>query len=288
MNAVVISKADSGASQHYFKNEDVPVISNCTKTQVGPTVSLPDGTSMQATKTGNLELSPLLSKKATAVHVFKGIQNSSLLSIGQLCDDDCVAVLKKKDINIYKDDKVIISGTRNFYDGLWDVEIPVRDTTVKTMTITPTHTHNRLCAGNSPVETNQNATVTQKLNAIIRKAQTKQELVQYLHGCCGSTTLATWAKAIKNGNFITWPGINDIKVLQDGVPSVATAKGHLDQERKNLQSTKKQEDDYFPLPDTPNTKTYQACATLVAFIAKGMAYHDLTGKFPHISSRGYQ
>ena len=144
VNSVVVAKADSGASQNYFKNEDVPVIQNCTKTQVGPTVSLPDGTAMQATKTGNLELSPLLSKKATAVHVFNGIQNSSLLSIGQLCDDDCVAVLKKRDINIYKDDKVIISGTRNYYDGLWDVEIPVRSTPLTNIAGTALHTHNRL------------------------------------------------------------------------------------------------------------------------------------------------
>ena len=151
VNAVVVAKADSGASQHYFKNEDAPVIRNCTKTQVGPTVSLPDGISMQATKTGNLELSPLLSKKATAVHVFDGIQNSSLLSIGQLCDDDCVAVLKKKDINIYKDNKCIISGTRNYYDGLWDVEIPVKITPLTTIADAALHRNNRLCAGNPPV-----------------------------------------------------------------------------------------------------------------------------------------
>ena len=144
-----------------------------------------------------MELSPLLSKKATAVHVFDGIQNSSLLSIGQLCDDDCVAVLKKRDINIYKDDKCIISGTRNYYDGLWDVEIPVKSTPLTTIADAALHRHNRLCAGNPPVGKNENGAIQQKINAIIRKTQSKRELIQYLHGCCGSPTLATWAQAIK-------------------------------------------------------------------------------------------
>ena len=97
---VVVVKAYGDTSQHYFKSEDVTVIKNCIKTQVEPTVSLPDGTAMQATKKRNLELSPLLSKKATTVHIFDGIHNFSLLSIGQLCDDDCVAVLHKRKINI--------------------------------------------------------------------------------------------------------------------------------------------------------------------------------------------
>jgi hypothetical protein len=78
-----------------------------------------------------------------------------------------------------------------------------------------------------------------------------------------------------------------------------STKGHLDQERKNLQSTtrippsdattaenKTQEDTFFPMPDTPNIKSFDACASIVPFVAKNTAYHDLTGRFPHQSSRG--
>ena len=97
---VVVAKADSGALQHYFKTANVAAVKNCTSTIVGPTVSLLDGTTMMATHKGNLELAPTLTKKETSVHVFSGIENSSLLSIGQLCDDDCVAVLNKHKINI--------------------------------------------------------------------------------------------------------------------------------------------------------------------------------------------
>jgi hypothetical protein len=130
-----------------------------------------------------------------------------------------------------------------------------------------------------------------QLNAIIRKDQSKTQLVQYLHGCCGSPVLSTWKKAIKNGNFITWPGIDSIS-LSSLPKSIATAKGHLDQERKNLQTTQvkqntdTEDDEFSPLSDTPNEKSYSACAKIVPFVTKEMAYHDLTGRFPHRSSRG--
>ena len=61
---------------------------------------------------------------------------------------------------------------------------------------------------------------------------------------------------------------------------------------KNLQSTKPTfsaiDDDYFPRPNHPNIKTFDACAAIVPFNAKNTAYHDLTGRFPHTSSRGNQ
>jgi hypothetical protein len=80
--------------------------------------------------------------------------------------------------------------------------------------------------------------VPQQAKAIIRKDQTKTELAQYLYGCCSSPAVSTWKKAIKNGNFITWPGIDTISLDRDLPKSVASTKGYLDQECKNLQSTR--------------------------------------------------
>jgi hypothetical protein len=67
----------------------------------------------------------------------------------------------------------------------------------------------------------------------------------------------------RNGNFITWPGIDDLSINFHLEDSVDSAKGHLDQERKNLQSTRikletdetditdESDEDCFPLPDMP-------------------------------------
>ena len=46
--------------------------------------------------------------------------------------------------------------------------------------------------------------------------------------------------------------------------------------------------DFFPPSDTPNIKTYETCAALVPFTTCSLAYHDLTGRFPHRSTRGNQ
>ena len=67
---------------------------------------------------------------------------------------------------------------------------------------------------------------------------------------------------------------------------MATAKGNLDQERKNLQSTKLQielddsDSDHFPKKDTLNKKTHQAAALLFPFNSTRKAYGDITGRFP--------
>ena len=42
----------------------------------------------------------------------------------------------------------------------------------------------------------------------------------------------------KNGNFLTWLGLKNQQLLKQLPPSIVTTLGHLDQERKNPQSTK--------------------------------------------------
>ena len=67
--------------------------------------------------------------------------------------------------------------------------------------------------------------------------------------------------------------------------TINTAKGHLDQEMENLQSTKLTDNvtgDTFPLADTPNIKTYNTFTQ----ICKQTAFFDLTGKFLNQSVQG--
>ena len=211
----------------------------------------------------------MFSVRAKTAHVLAGITNASLLSIGQLCDDNCIAILDKKKIEIFKDNACVLTGTRNTADGLWDIPLPGATSLISQSNTTPRH----------------------QANAIIRKDLTNTQLVQYLYGCCGSPAVKTWKTAIANGNFITWPGLDSLPIDKNLPKSVASAMGHLDQERKNLQSTKHStvaddDSDFFPLADTPNAKTFAACATIQPFQTKNTAYHDLTGRFPHRSSRG--
>ena len=47
------------------------------------------------------------------------------------------------------------------------------------------------------------------------------------------------------------------------------------------------EEKYFS-PAISNTKTFDVCGTIIPFVTTRTGYHDLTGAFPHNSSRGNQ
>ena len=60
---------------------------------------------------------------------------------------------------------------------------------------------------------------------------TKADLVQYLYQCAFSPVVHTWTKAIDAGFFDTWPGLTSEMVRKHLPKSLATAKGHLKQDR---------------------------------------------------------
>jgi hypothetical protein len=59
---------------------------------------------MESSLRATIPLAAALSKQAQAGHIFDGLQGS-LISIGQLCDDDCVALFSKYHVDIIKDGK---------------------------------------------------------------------------------------------------------------------------------------------------------------------------------------
>ena len=52
---------------------------------------------------------------------FTGLTNASLISIGRLCDDGCVAVFEKRDLRVFKQYKLVLKGKMNFTYGLWGI-----------------------------------------------------------------------------------------------------------------------------------------------------------------------
>ena len=122
--STIVLKADTGASKNYIKPNEIHILSNTENTNNGPRVNLPDGSTINTIGTGILPLNALLSKIAQTGNVLKGLTNSSLLSIGQLCDDNCIAIFSKFRLRIYKNGKLLLTGIRNWTDGLWDVVVP--------------------------------------------------------------------------------------------------------------------------------------------------------------------
>ena len=263
--------------------------------KLGPTVFLPNNESITSTASGYLPI-PQLSPTSNTTHILPGLKSSSLLSLGQICDDNCIVQLTKSHLYVFKNNKIILTGYRNSNDGLWDVPLPQSIQQVPQQNIT-----NRLPASNH------------HLNVIIRKSTTKRDLAQYYHACAFSPSSSTFIKAIRKGHFITWPGLTGSLISKFLPPSIFTAKGHLNQEMKHLQSTNSTSisykdallhqlppstvddltpdvlQDFHPTADTNTPKTYNCFATITDLSdvsPKQTGFMDLTGKFPYSSSRG--
>ena len=97
----IITIADSGSSGHYLR-ADCKLKSNIEHDI--QQVKIPDGTIMTSRRSVELEI-PGVSSKTKTAHVFDSIASTSLLSIGKLCDDGCIATFTKEDLKITNNKK---------------------------------------------------------------------------------------------------------------------------------------------------------------------------------------
>ena len=103
----VTAKLDSGASKHYVRQEDSRCLQNIIN--VPPSfVGLPDKKVSEINKQGTLMLHPALSDNATTGHILKDLRSATLLSAGQLCDDNCTVILNKNTAEVQKDKQTIM------------------------------------------------------------------------------------------------------------------------------------------------------------------------------------
>ena len=137
-----------------------------------------------------------MSSAAKKAHVYPHLTNESLLSIGQFCDNGCIAVLTEANVYVMKDDVIIIHGYHNHTDRLWDVKLPHPTSSTHLPTIP---------SNNS-------------INYVIRKDKAKTELAQYFHATLFPPTISVSTKAIQRENLVTWPGVKnlDFKVTFGG------------------------------------------------------------------------
>ena len=258
-----IAKADSGATFHFLKPSHRKAMTNIVDLSNGPKATLPNDQVIQASCEGTIPFKKL-SQQAKKAFIYPDLSNESLLSIGQFCDDDCVAVFTKTSVYIVKNNELVIEGTRNLTDGLWDIQLPSNKTNIVS------------------------AQSDTKMNYIITKDKSKSDLAQYLLATAYSPAISTFEYAIANGNFVTWPGITEVNFKKLIGTTLPIEKGHIDQERKNLRSTANAEEhaDFFPAQIKSKVYTLFASIEKDIFDPKQKAYSDLTGRFPHTSSRG--
>ena len=97
-------------------------LSDARMTNDGPTVLSASGDPMLSQIQGKLPLSKHLSDQAQNAFTLNDLKTGTLVSLAQLCDDDCIAIFSKYDVKILKNDHVIITGAR-MTNGLWSIPL---------------------------------------------------------------------------------------------------------------------------------------------------------------------
>jgi hypothetical protein len=217
---------------------------------------------MSSRVTGILPLSPLLSDTAQKAFVLDDLRTGTLVSLAQLCDDDCLAVFSKFDVKIVKNQEIIITGTRT-PNGLWSIPLHA-----------PTH----------------------QANGILRLDKTKQELAMYYHATLGSPVPSTLLRAIRRGHLTTFPQLTTNLITKHLPKSLSTVFGHQDQEAKNIRSTRIIPPPLITVDSLPDVdsdvapplepRSHQVCAALLSEQSLLKSYSDQTGHFHTPSSRG--
>jgi hypothetical protein len=244
---------DSGCTGHFLL-VNAPCL-NKVKSRTPLTVRLPNGATMESSHTAELDI-PEFNAAASKAHVFPGMANQSLLSVGQLCDEGYIVTFKHASVTICDSKKSqILNGPRDLDTGLWRINLK--------------QTNNHIP---EPIANN------------VYKLRNTGALVHYLHKALFSPTKSALLQAVKDGHLITWPGLTEEAIHKHLKLTPATGMGHMNQRRQHIRSTSKTPIADEPTPNTDlGTKTHLVYAVLVD---QGQLHSDLTGKFPVRSSKG--
>ena len=264
------ANADTGSTGHYMAISDAQWLTNMQPTSRGIEVNLPDGSTIKSTHTASLDL-PSLPAAAQVAHVFPGL-TGSLLSIGVLCDFGCTAVYDATSVTIYRDSQVVLTGVRSpDTHNLWMVPL---DSTAPTQHLTA--------------------------SAASLAPRTQAQIVAFYHACLSSPSVVTFLEAVERG-YLRLPGLTASMIRKHPPHSIATSKGHLDQKRQGLRSTKRTAprdeaeettEDRHPssMPMTNKPDRRFDIFLRVAPVEAPTGRHDIdaTGRYPVTSKTGNQ
>jgi hypothetical protein len=200
---------DSGCTGHFLL-VNAPCLKK-VKSRTPLTVRLPNGDTMESSHTTELDI-PELNAAASKSHVFPGMANHALLSVGHLCNEGYIVTFKRAAVTIWDpNNSQILSGPRDVNTGLWCINLK--------------HTNSHIP---EPIANN------------VYELRNTGAFVHYLHKSLFSPTKYAMLQAFKDGHLITWPGLTEDAINKHLKLTPATAMGHLNQRRQNIRSTSKE------------------------------------------------
>ncbi len=178
---------DSGATSHFVRpDKNLPVTDVSKKA-----VALANGSKINATHTTDLPFDAL-TNDAWKAHVLPGLRPNSLVSVGKLADAGYTTIIhpagrgvtvhQKKSMHIRLLHKPVLQGWQD-ENGLWRLS----------------------CKPTAPILVSK--TAKQEAASNVYSLPSILQAIKYLHAAAGFPTKDTWVKAIKNGNYVSWPGL---------------------------------------------------------------------------------
>jgi hypothetical protein len=156
-------------------------------------MNMPNGKTIHSSHTCNFLLTGL-SPQARQACILPGLVHNSLISVGQLCDYGCGITLTHDQVTVNKNKECVMRGSRDPKSRLWRVDLKQK---YERHEVQCNHAHD-----------NNN----------------QKDLINYLHAACFSHVSSTWITTIKNGNFLSWPGLTEHAVGKHLSKSTATTK----------------------------------------------------------------
>jgi hypothetical protein len=112
---------DSGCTGHFLLVNEPRL--NKVKYQNPSTVRLPNGATIESSHTAAFDI-PELNAAESIAHVSPGMDNHSLLSVGQLCNERYTFTFKNASVTICDPQELqILSGARDLDTGLWCINL---------------------------------------------------------------------------------------------------------------------------------------------------------------------
>jgi hypothetical protein len=240
---------------------------------------------------------------ARNVNIVLSLVGNSFLSTSKFAEAGYTAIYDKDEVNLYnaRTTKIMVSsdmvlrGWQCPHMNLWCVPLVPFITNLNTGTLILDHPSGQESLNSMyTIETNQHTHKHVALQMCKNHCQeylnnvyelpSDEPTTWYLHGAAGFPTKASWLKAIRKENYLSWPLINVKNVAKCFPESEETQKGHMRGQCQRVQSTKVAE----PTEDAPTTLPHQKKNDILIteHEVKSLMYADQTGLFPAVSSLG--
>ena len=262
---------DSGADGHYLSERDRKAIGLPILRASSKRVAVANG---EVSKAKHVTALPFkqLSAKANQADSFEDFP-SSLMSVGRTADDGTVSIFTKDGVTVHKEQDVLITCNGE------PILIGVRDENGRYRI--PLVQQNGQWQPRKP---------SKKARQTLRQANSVYDLpsieqaIKWMHAVCGYPVKSTWLKAVKAGNFVGWPLLTAKNVSKYYPETDETPKGHMNQQRKNVRSTKQ------PFEECNAAAALRGKKVKDVFVktydTRETIFSDQTGQFPKQSKRG--